>query len=61
MDNLYPECSWCGKTPQQGLYDGFRLAGKFICTICEQHLLKADIGTQDYQTNVENMRKVLYS
>ncbi|TCX49000.1 inhibitor of sigma-G Gin [Dehalobacter sp. 12DCB1] len=60
MHNIYPRCSLCRNTPLNGLYDGFRLAGKFICSACEEQIMTADVRTPKYQENLLLIRKVLY-
>lgn len=38
-NNVYPKCGICGKTPEHGIYDGFWVNGKFICSECERELV----------------------
>lgn len=60
MNNLYPKCSICGGTPTEGLYDGFRLAKKFICSRCENRIVITSMDTLEYLDNVYSIRKLLY-
>ena len=60
MNNLYPKCSICGVTPPEGLYDGIRLTGKFICSGCENHIIAVAPYTEGYCENVQTVRKLIY-
>lgn len=59
--NIFPKCSLCGKVPRNGLYDGFRLNRKFICSDCEEHIVRSGIGSLDYYKNICDIRAILYS
>jgi len=61
MDNIYPKCALCGSTPAFGLYDGFRLGKKFVCSGCEEKIVAADINQHQYTIHIQNMKKLLYS
>jgi hypothetical protein len=61
LNNIYPKCHICGNTPSKGLFDGFRLEGKFICAVCEAGILVSDMGTQEYQTYMQSIREILYT
>jgi Inhibitor of sigma-G Gin. len=58
--NIYPVCYHCGKIPELGLYDGFRIRGKFFCSSCEQGILAIEAGTQDYQDILACIRKAIF-
>ena len=58
--NIYPVCHRCGKVPELGLYDGFRIRGKFFCSKCERELLVAEIGTTEYQAILVDIRKAIF-
>lgn len=60
MKNIYPKCALCGGIPSNGLYDGFRLNGKFVCSICEAHILFDEIASSEYRRNIMNIRAMLY-
>ncbi len=60
MNNVFPKCKLCGSNPRYGLYDGFRLGKKFICSACEQRIIHADIGDFEYDRNIGNIKKLLY-
>ncbi|KUO60484.1 MAG: hypothetical protein APF84_06400 [Gracilibacter sp. BRH_c7a] len=61
MNNLYPKCSICGQTPAKGLRDGFRLANRFICSRCETQIVVTNIEAVEYERNIQNIRKLIYS
>jgi len=46
---LLPRCHRCGQHPQNGLYDGFRIAKVFFCRRCEEELLALEIGSLEYR------------
>lgn len=56
MGVIYPICLSCGKVPQFGLYDGFRLQGRFFCTECENRLVEEEIGSSFYLHMVGRFR-----
>lgn len=60
QQKVYPVCSICGKPAPEGLYDGFRLVGKFVCSRCEQHIINADSTNSSYQETVEAIKKLLF-
>lgn len=48
MGAIHPICLSCGQVPYFGLYDGFRVHGKFFCSECEQRLLAEEAGSSFY-------------
>ncbi|MDD2233316.1 MAG: sigma factor G inhibitor Gin [Desulfitobacteriaceae bacterium] len=58
--NIYPLCYHCGKIPELGLYDGFRIRGKFFCSSCEQAIVTMETGTQEYQDTLACIRKAIF-
>ena len=46
---VLPVCYRCAQVPKNGLYDGFRVAGIFFCSDCQQELFMAEQGTPEYQ------------
>jgi len=50
----------CGRIPVNGLYDGFRLNKKFICSACEKRIVTAELGDLEYMANVRLIRAILY-
>lgn len=54
-----PKCYICGRLAPGGLYDGFRLSGKFVCSICENKILLADSTDDTYEEMKEAIKKVL--
>jgi len=61
MDNVFPKCVLCGKTPVLGLYDGFRLGKKFICSACEEKITETKVDCLQYQLTVQNIKKLLFA
>ncbi|MHB1652501.1 MAG: sigma factor G inhibitor Gin [Desulfitobacteriaceae bacterium] len=57
---LYPICQHCGQVPRLGLYDGFRVHGRFFCTECEKRLLEADGGSLFYMDMVRGIKEALF-
>jgi len=60
MSNIYPRCTMCGQIPAKGLYDGFRLKRKFICSVCEKRIVTAELGGSEYSDNMRFIRSLLY-
>ncbi|MHB8125054.1 MAG: sigma factor G inhibitor Gin [Desulfitobacteriaceae bacterium] len=58
--NIYPVCHYCGRVPEFGLYDGFRIRGRFFCSRCEQEMLATKIGTPEYQEVLANIRQAIF-
>lgn len=61
MNNIYPKCTLCGGNPTNGLYDGIRLYGMFICSGCEQHIIRSENDSMEYQHNIQLIRAFLSS
>ena len=61
MSNIFPKCEICGLTPRFGLYDGFRIGKKFVCSECEKTIAETDvIHEMQYQANIQNIKRLLY-
>ncbi|NLP44520.1 MAG: inhibitor of sigma-G Gin [Peptococcaceae bacterium] len=60
MDKIYPRCAICDQIPTKGLFDGFRLNGRFICSVCEKRIITAESGDMEYLKNMRNIRFILY-
>lgn len=60
MSKIYPKCTICNGVPSGGLYDGIRLAGRFICSHCERDIVTADMRSSRYEENLENVKRLLY-
>ncbi len=58
--NIYPVCYHCGQVPEHGLYDGFRIRGRFFCSSCEQEILDTETGTTEYQNIIAFIRKAIF-
>ncbi|MFZ3100822.1 MAG: sigma factor G inhibitor Gin [Desulfitobacteriaceae bacterium] len=58
--NIYPVCHHCEQVPELGLYDGFRIRGKFFCSKCELEILTAEIDTAEYQIILAYIRKAIF-
>ena len=56
---VYPVCAACGEVPRWGLYDGFRLKGRFFCSECEQKILSAEVGSAKYKEYMSVLREAL--
>ena len=49
LAKVLPLCYRCAQVPKNGLYDGFRVAGMFFCSKCQEELFMAEQGTPEYQ------------
>lgn len=58
---IYPVCQQCGQVPRLGLYDGFRVHGRFFCTECEQKLIQVEDGSLFYMNMVQNIKEALFN
>jgi len=61
MGAIQPICQACGQVPRFGLYDGFRVHGKFFCSECEQKLLAAAVGSPFYLHMSKKLRSVWHA
>ncbi len=57
---IYPICHACGKVPNAGLYDGFRLHRGFICSNCRDEMVSLEIGCQRYEQFKDIVRGILF-
>ncbi|NLI91706.1 MAG: hypothetical protein GX434_05715 [Peptococcaceae bacterium] len=60
MNNVFPKCVICGNHPENGLYDGIRLASRFICSVCEDNIIQSNAHTNEYQDIVQAVKRILY-
>lgn len=53
---VLPVCYRCAQVPRNGLYDGFRIAGIFFCSDCQQKIFMAEPGSPEARLsqNLEN-------
>ncbi|MHB1406131.1 MAG: sigma factor G inhibitor Gin [Desulfitobacteriaceae bacterium] len=58
---ILPVCHACGRVPQLGLYDGFRLKEAFFCSDCENKMLTVEIGSPEYEKFFRDVRSLLFS
>ena len=56
MTKIYPTCSLCNTVPELGLYDGLYLGRGFICTTCEQRMLKTTPENEEYEWFIREIR-----
>ena len=59
MGKLLPCCSVCGQVPAQGIHGGLKLKNFFICRECEWAILTAEVGSPDYETLMDKLRKMV--
>ncbi|UWG99158.1 sigma factor G inhibitor Gin [Dehalobacter sp. DCM] len=57
---MYPKCAVCGQVPAKGLFDGLWLAGKLICTDCEQKIIVTDVQEHRYHDHIRDIRHILF-
>lgn len=57
---VLPVCYRCAQVPKNGLYDGFRVAGIFFCSDCQQELFMAEQGTPEYQEFIFLIKGLLW-
>lgn len=58
---VVPVCFLCGKVPQEGFCSGFFLRGIFICSECENKLIKSKPEKEEeYYLAIAKLRKVLF-
>jgi hypothetical protein len=58
-NKVYPICAICGNNPEYGLYDGFRINGKFICSKCEAELIGCR-KEEEYDITLKAVKNVLF-
>lgn len=58
---ILPVCKKCGRVPANGMYDGIRLKGAFICTNCEKEIARTEVGAEDYQEVKAFIHSILFS
>lgn len=58
MGKLIPRCKLCDKVPPRGLVDGHFFSGLFICRICEDAIVKSEVGTTEYDYYIEQVKKL---
>lgn len=58
---VLPVCYLCNLVPSEGIRSGFFLKGVFICSKCEQDLIKykAD-DTERYKFVIDRLRDILF-
>lgn len=61
MAIIYPQCSICGLVPENGLYDGLYLRGKFICSGCEKKLVATGPDSANYEEQIQYIRGILFT
>lgn len=57
---VLPVCCRCARVPRNGLYDGFRVAGMFFCSDCQQELFAAEQGSPEYQEFLCLVQEILF-
>ena len=57
---IYPICRLCGQVPAQGLHDGFRLRGVFICSVCRKKMLTIKVGSTEYDQLFSEVRQIIF-
>ncbi|MGI5901455.1 MAG: sigma factor G inhibitor Gin [Desulfitobacteriia bacterium] len=61
MEKVFPKCQLCGLVPPKGLYDGFRIGKKLICSNCEKKLTGSDVLETEYLSYIGKIKRLLYS
>ncbi|NLJ99840.1 MAG: hypothetical protein GX318_01205 [Clostridia bacterium] len=59
-DNLLPKCIACESTPPGGINDGILICRKFLCTACEEDIIKTPIEDSNYLRHRECLKKMWY-
>ncbi len=55
---ILPLCIICEQVPSGGIRDGIVVAGSFICSRCEQEIVKTEIGAASYSYFQEKLKKL---
>lgn len=55
---LLPRCHLCGNVPEKGIRGGVKIKRVFICEQCEQQIVTLQIGTDNYQYLIEELKKI---
>lgn len=58
MSIILPRCVFCENVPVKGIKGGYLLKKHFICSACEQMLLKVQVGSPAYETFVVGIKKL---
>ncbi|HAA89737.1 MAG TPA: inhibitor of sigma-G Gin [Peptococcaceae bacterium] len=51
-------CVICEQVPFGGIRDGILIAGSFICSKCEQKIVKTEAGAASYSYFQEKLKKL---
>lgn len=55
---LLPVCVVCDQTPPRGIGGGILVSGHFLCTRCEQEIVRARVGDGRYFQIKEKIKKI---
>jgi uncharacterized membrane protein len=55
---LLPVCVVCDQTPPLGIAGGILVSGHFLCTRCEEEIVRARVGDSGYCQIKEKIKKI---
>jgi hypothetical protein len=55
---LLPICVICGETPPRGIAGGMVVSGCFLCTRCENEIVRSRVGDSHYSQIKEKLKKI---
>lgn len=55
---LLPVCVVCEQTPPLGIAEGMMVSGHFLCTRCEQEIVRVRVGDSRYCQLKEKIKKI---
>jgi hypothetical protein len=58
LGQLLPVCKLCGTVPSSGITGGYLIKGAFICKNCEGAIVKLEIGTDEYNYYMQQLKKL---
>lgn len=56
---VLPLCKLCGEVPLRGIIGGYLINRNFVCESCENTIVNLEIGSQEYDFYVQEIKKII--